>query len=704
MAEAALRESEDHYRHTVEFSPLVSWTADPEGKILDASSRWETLTGMPVAEGLDGWPAAIHPDDLPTVHEAWNGSVQTGKLFDIEYRLRRKDGNCLWVRSRAAPRRDTNDAIIRWYGTIEDIHTRKLADLALRQSEAFARSVVESSTECIKVLDLEGRLLFMNSAALRRHDLRDFALVAGRYWASLLPGTMVAEVEHAIAAAKDGQSVQFTGHSHVGDVPKWWDVIVSPISDDEGAVTRILAISRDITEKRSAQEQITRLVYQDALTDLANRRLMRQELGLALTRTVLGEQIALHYIDLDHFKAVNDTLGHLVGDALLQQAADRLRRCVRRSDVVARLGGDEFAILQTGVHAPEDAATLAAHVIAAFAAPFELADRQVTTGISIGIALAPRHASTADDLVRDADIALYRAKAEGRGTFRFFEPTMAEAIQRKEELRAGLGTALERDEFALFFQPVVSLRSGRVTGFEALARLQHPAQGLVSPAEFIPVAEESGIIGRLGRWALHAACNEAVRWPEAARVAVNLSPVQFRDPQLLGSVTEALAASGLPPERLELEITESVLMHDSEANLTVLRALRELGVRIAIDDFGTGFSSLGYLLRFAVDRIKIDRSFIAELPGSVQSKAIVRAVASIGRGLGISITAEGVETAEQLAMIRRQGCAEAQGYVFSRPVPGTEVASLLGRQFQILPGVEADPGRRSKAPRPRTHL
>lgn len=701
--EAALRESEDHHRHTVELSPLVSWTADPAGKILDISSGWEALTGMPVAEGLQHWQDAIYPEDLPMVDEAWNGALRTGASFDIEYRLRSAGGGHLWVRARAAPRRDTDGTIMRWYGTIADVNKRKLADLALRQSEAFTRSVVESTTECIKVLDLDGRLLFMNSPGLRLNELRDFASIAGRYWAALLPEPMATEAGQAIAAAREGRSVQFTAENHVAGVPKWWDVIVSPIMDDTGAVTRILVISRDITEKRSAQEQITRLVYQDALTNLANRRLMRQELALSLTRTSMGERIALHYIDLDHFKVVNDTMGHLVGDALLQQAAERLRRCVRRSDVVARLGGDEFAILQAGVHAAEDAATLASHVIAAFASPFQLEGRQVTTGVSIGIALAPGHANTPDDLVRDADIALYRAKADGRNTFRFFEPTMADEIRRKEELKAGLGTALEQDGFALYFQPLVCLRSGRVTGFEALARLRHPAQGLISPAEFIPVAEESGFIGRLGSWALLASCCEAARWPGPARVAVNLSPTQFRDPSLLEYVKQALATSGLTPERLELEITESVLMQNSEANVAILQELRGLGVRIAIDDFGTGFSSLGYLLRFPFDKIKIDRSFVAELPGSVQSKAIIRAIASIGRGLGISITAEGVETAEQLAMVRRQGCAEAQGYVFSRPVPGTEVASLLGRQFQVIAGADSDPGRRSKAPRAQTH-
>jgi predicted signal transduction protein with EAL and GGDEF domain len=347
---------------------------------------------------------------------------------------------------------------------------------------------------------------------------------------------------------------------------------------------------------------------------------------------------------------------------------------------VARLGGDAFAIIQTGLRHPDDAATLARHVMGVLGDSYEIGGQQVISSVSIGVALAPNHGTTPDDLVKNADIALYRAKADGRDMFRLFDRTMDEAVRKKEELKAGLRTALERGELELHFQPLVELTKREVTCFEALLRWRDPVCGLVLPADFVPVAEETGLIVPIGEWALRTACREAAKWPHSVRVAVNCSPVQFRNPGLLQLVTSALQEAGLAAERLELEITESVLLHDDESNLAILRQLRALGVRIALDDFGTGFSSLGYLLRFPFDKLKIDRSFVMGLPDREESSAIVRAILGMCRNLGISTAAEGVETEGQLDVLRQNGCREAQGYLFSRPVVATAVAQIIARR------------------------
>ncbi|MBP0444222.1 EAL domain-containing protein [Roseomonas sp. SSH11] len=679
--ELALRESEENFRWAVELSPQIPWIADADGRLISISPRWVQLTGMPMDQTLAmGWLDAIHPEDMPRMQAAWRRAFTFGEPLDVETRFCLSDGGFRWFRSRAAPRHDSGGGIIRWYGTDEDIHERKLAEQALRESEVFARSVIESSMDCVKVLDLEGRLIFMNRSGLDLMEIADFGAVRGCAWPGLLPDEARALTARAVEAARAGEVSHFnmTCTTSTGK-PKWWDVMVSPIRDADGKVVRILAISRDVTEMRAAEKKISYLAYHDPLTDLPNRRRFHQRLDEVLAELRPGEHLALHCIDLDGFKIINDTLGHPVGDALLQQAAQRLRACVGDQDFVARTGGDEFAVIQCGLEAPADAAALAQRIVAALNEDYGFEGRPVHASSSVGLAICPEDGLSSDELVRNADIALSRAKADGRAVYRFFERRMDEAVRRKQELKLGLRLACERDELELRFQPFVSIEHGHVTGFEALMRWRHPTLGMVSPAEFIPVAEESGLITRMGEWALRAACREASRWPEGLRVAVNLSPVQFRKPGLVRAVTVALEESGLAPGRLELEITESVLLGEEEANLQILQELRALGLRIALDDFGTGFSSLGYLLRFPFDKIKIDRAFVQGLPDREDAKAIVSAIARMGQGLGISITAEGVETAGQYASLKLKGCNEAQGFLFSPPVPAQEVGGLLER-------------------------
>jgi diguanylate cyclase (GGDEF)-like protein/PAS domain S-box-containing protein len=438
-----------------------------------------------------------------------------------------------------------------------------------------------------------------------------------------------------------------------------------------------VATHEDITERRRAEAQIAYMAHHDALTELANRVRFHELLRQMLAKSKRGEHFAVFCLDLDHFKDVNDALGHPLGDLLLKAAADRLRRCIRETDFVARLGGDEFAILQADACQPTDATALANRLVEEISAPYELGGHQVVVGLSIGIALAPNDGMDPDELLRNADMALYRAKADGRGLYRFFEPAMDARMQARRSLEIELRKAITNGEFELFYQPLVDVQTEQVTGFEALLRWQHPLRGMIPPSEFITVAEETGLIVPLGEWVLRQACAEAVTWPSDVKIAVNLSPNQFKSKTLLLTVVSALAAAGLSPRRLELEITESVLLQDSEATLALLLELRGLGVRISMDDFGTGYSSLSYLRKFPFDKIKIDQSFIRDMSDHDDSLAIVRAVVAMGSGLCIGTTAEGVETARQFDQLKLEGCTEVQGYLFSPPRPAAEVKELL---------------------------
>ena len=449
-----------------------------------------------------------------------------------------------------------------------------------------------------------------------------------------------------------------------------------------------VATHEDITEQRQSEVKIEYMAHHDSLTDLANRVLLNERLENALDRVGRGDMVAVHHLDLDQFKAVNDTFGHPTGDKLLKIVADRLRGLVRDTDTIARMGGDEFVIVQASIADPTDATALAQRIIRLMSEPFDIDGHQAVIGASIGIAVGPGDGLRPDKLLRNADLALYRAKGDGRGTFRFFQPAMDLQMQTRRIMEQDLRKALPAGEFELYYQPVVNLESNQITGFEALIRWNHPTQGMVAPVSFIPLAEEIGFIVPLGEWVIRQACTTAARWPEDIHVAVNISAVQFRNPGLMQVIVGALAASGLHPTRLEIEITETVLLQNREATLAVLHQLRALGIRIAMDDFGTGYSSLTYLQCFPFDKIKIDRSFVKDITENTGSLNIVRAVAALANGMGMTATAEGVETREQLDTIKSEGCTEMQGFLFSRPLPAHEIERLFlsGHKPQKAPG------------------
>jgi diguanylate cyclase (GGDEF)-like protein len=449
------------------------------------------------------------------------------------------------------------------------------------------------------------------------------------------------------------------------------------VRDDKGGPSHLIVVLEDVTERRKSEKKIVHMAHHDSVTGLPNRALLLERLEQGLTRVRRGENLAVHCLDLDDFKTVNDTLGHSVGDALLKAVAQRLCGCVRETDTVARFGGDEFAILQIAPGSSDDVTVLARRIVEVISEPYDLGSHRVNVGISIGIALAPTDGVDPDQLLKNADLAMYRTKAEERGTYRFFEQEMDTRMRARRALELDLREALANGEFELYYQPLVNLHDGAVCGFEALLRWHHPERGMVSPVEFIPVAESTGLIASIGEWALRQACAEAMNWPAHIMVAVNLSAAQFKSENLVQMVVDALAASGLPGERLELEITESALLENSLMTSGAVHELRSLGVRIAIDDFGTGYSSLSYLQSFAFDKIKIDRSFISNLSTKHSSIAILRAIVTLASSMGMTTIAEGVETEEQLALVRAEGCTEMQGFLFSPARPAAELARLF---------------------------
>lgn len=807
-AEEALRESETRFRLIADSVPVMIWLTDESGKTTYLNRNWLETTGQSEQQALGhGWLDAIHLEDREAVLRSFTEASTSRTRSRVEYRLRREDGSWAWVIDIGEPRLSSNGALMGFAGSVLDISDRKASEAALEESEAFIRSIFDSSPDCVRLLDLEGEPLLMNKAG-RLFGLAEIADLTLQRWDRLVASSDATRVTEAFSSVRRGNTARFEARvTSVDGISLCMDVIAAPVLDKSGKPIRILTIWRDITDAKAArdaadearrsaeqaaeklasvlestmdcvvvldhdwrltymntnarrllgldneaigqglwslypeeqngvfaaqyrkalasrqpvtfeeylarldmwievhasptdeglsiffrdtserrraeqerfqaQTQVLHMSRHDALTNLPNRLLFRERLEKSLSEMRDDARLAVMTLDLDGFKPVNDTYGHPVGDALLRLVAERLRTCVREEDTVARTGGDEFVIVQPTVRRIGDVDLLARRIIENLQKPFELEGHSVSIGTSVGIAFAPEAGTTVDQLVRSSDVALYRAKAEGRGTFRRYEVDMDAHLQARQELKIALRNAIARNELELFYQPLVELSSSMVNACEALVRWRRPDKGMISPADFIPVAEESGLIIPIGEWVLRTACQAASGWPGDVAVAVNLSPLQFKDGSLVSTVADVLQTTRLPPARLQLEITESVMLDENDTNLRTLQELRALGVKIAMDDFGTGYSSLGYLRSFPFDKIKVDRGFISDLPNGKESLAIVRAVAGIGRSLGITTTVEGVETQAQLDAVNAEGFDEAQGYLFSRPVPAHEIVAAL---------------------------
>jgi len=567
-----------------------------------------------------------------------------------------------------------------WITTIEEITERRKLEQERDRNHAFLSQIIDHIPSQITVKDAhDRRYLLANRVAEAQFGVsRDF--IVGKTAHDIFPKAIADGI-----TADDDRSIQSVDglfkDEHIWESKgKGRQYITSRrigIRNPAGQTSHIINVIDDVTERRRANEKIAHLAHYDALTDLPNRALFREQIERELQKAVDGEQFALLYIDIDEFKGINDSLGHHVGDELLKAVASRIKDCLKPADLIARLGGDEFAVIQTAAGDRDDVIEFVSRIHEAIRQPHQCLGHQLSTDASIGIALAPQDGTDLDQLIKNADLAMYGAKAEGRRTHRFFEPAMDARAKARLTMEQDLRQAMVDGGFEIHYQPLLDLGSDAVAGCEALLRWRHPERGMVSPAEFIPLAEDIGLIHELGDWVLQTACAEAAGWPADVRLSVNVSPVQLKSQTLALRIMGALASSRLPPDRLEIEITEAVLIHDDETALAILHQLRAIGVRIALDDFGTGFSSLSYLKRFPFDKIKIDRCFVSDIEVD-GSETIVQAVVNIAASRNMITTAEGVETEQQKALLKKLGCTQMQGYLFSKPRPAADLRPLLG--------------------------
>jgi len=658
---------------------------DKDWRVVVRNKRYLDIYGMTQDDARPGTPAIdlVRHSLAHGVHTSGQSAEEFYEDFrrrmtvDKEPVVHRRLSNGRLIAVRHRPMENGG-----WVGTFEDVTERERAAEELAEQYRRFDVALNNMTHGLCMFDADMRLIVSNGRYAEMFNLPPDLVRPGMSVREVMAQSVaIGNYRHTTVTA-DELYDSYVKSLHAGDMN-----IQRHLAD--GRIIKIthqpmvqggwVAIYEDITERHRAEESIAHMARHDALTDLPNRVLLREKMAEGLARVeAAGEQMAVFYLDLDNFKGVNDTLGHAIGDRLLGTIAQRVRGAVGEADTVARLGGDEFAIVQCNASA-RSAEMLARALVEIVSEPVMIDGQEINTGVSVGVAMAPGDGTAADHLMKCADLALYRAKAEGRAMYRFFEPDMDARIQARRALELDLRHALAAGEFTLVFQPQISLATDRLAGMEALLRWTHAERGAVPPSEFIPLAEETGLIVPLGEWVLRQACAEAARWPDPITVAVNLSPVQFRNRSLVATVTHALAAARLSPHRLELEITEAVLLQDDEAIVTMLHQLRALGVRISMDDFGTGYSSLSYLRSFPFDKIKIDRSFIKDIERSRDSASIIRAIASLGASLGIETTAEGIETDEQLDLVRRAGCTEMQGYLVSRPVPAAELTGLIAR-------------------------
>ncbi len=700
-AQRALQESEARLRTVVESLGEGLLITDPRDVVLYVNSRLAELTGYTEEEmlGRPAYELLLPPEQWPEMLRRDKERME-GLSERYEVHLRRKDGSFFWAEINATPYREASGEIVGTLGAIADITERRRTEHALAESEERFRQLFEQSVDAVFVHDEKGRLVDCNSQACRllgysREELLDLTV-----WD--LSQSMLTEEERAQKRSNGGTLWQNVLAGEPGElafgheeVNRRKDGTTFPVevrvgSVDYGGRRMILASVRDITERKTFEAQLTYQALHDSLTDLPNRALFLDRLkqGLAQTRRHEEVMVAVLFMDLDNFKNVNDSMGHEVGDELLRAVASRVQGCMRPGDTAARLGGDEFAVLLEDVKNIRDAVWIAERIIDGLQAPFNLRGQEVFVTTSIGISLSASGQDRANAMLRDADLAMYKAKEKGKANYEVFDPVMYQQIMERLELERGLRRAIDQDEFVIHYQPKVSLETGRMIGVEALVRWEHPERGLVPPEAFVPVAEETGLIIPIGRWALEEACRQASEWREHHPndlfqiVSVNVSASQLQLPDLYEDVGSILEKTGLDPGSLTLEITESVVMSEASSNIAMLDELRNLGIKFAIDDFGTGYSSLAYLKRFPVSYLKIDRSFVDELREDPEDTAVVAGMIALAHTLGMQVIAEGIETSEQLRILRELDCDIAQGHYFSEALAREALSDFLAADSQ----------------------
>jgi diguanylate cyclase (GGDEF)-like protein/PAS domain S-box-containing protein len=625
------------------------------------------------------------PEDREHVGRTIRAALAANEAFDVEYRIRRADGKVSWVLERGVGLYDQHGHLAWIEGFIQDISERMAANEALHEAVRRYRSIFEHATEGIFQTTPEGRYLNANPAlahiyghaspdelVAHLHDIQRQLYVLPERRAEFV------RLMQAHGVVRNFESQVYRRDGHI----IWISENARAVRDADGSVQFFEGTVVDITERKQHEAVLEHQASHDSLTGLPNRSLLRDRIEQAIVKAQRDSHlVAVVFVDLDHFKLINDSLGHHVGDRLLLEVADRLIACVRSHDSVARQGGDEFVLVLTELHEENEILAIVSRLLEVISQPWMDEGQEYGLSCSVGISCYPQDGGDPDALLRCADAAMYKAKESGRSTYHFYTPELNQAISERLELENSLRHALEREEFRVYYQPRIDVASGRIIGAEALIRWDCPGKGIIPPDSFISIAEETGLIIPIGQWILEEACRQNSAWQRAGlppiNVSVNLSPIQFRHTGLVQAVASALAQAGLHPAFLELELTESFVMHDAERINVAMKSLKTLGVDIAVDDFGTGYSSLSYLKRFPVDRLKVDKSFVRDIDSDPDDAAIVRAIITLGHALGLKVVAEGVETLAHLEFLRQHGCDELQGYYFSRPIPALEMEALL---------------------------
>lgn len=671
------------WRKTLDLIPQMVWTVAGDGSDEFYNAKWADFVGRALGGGRACTRLElVHPDDRDRAEDLWRSSFASGDAYEAQYRLYHRSGEYRWVLSRSHAELDDEGRAVRWYGTCTDIHEHVLAKEALEASETLNRSVIEATPDCISLLDPHGAIRFANASAVAALNLKTDATIIGRSWRDTFPVGARGPAAIALGQAQAGRPGHFSTAQSVGGATKWWDIVLTPIRPRGEDQTGILAIARDVTQQKTAEEKIRWAGNHDPLTQLPNRTLFQRALDQQLGEAAdVGGTFSVLMMDLDDFKRTNDALGHDAGDALLSEFAHRLRGAVRSDDVIARLGGDEFAVVLHGVGDEDGIEEAVAAIRNALRAPFLFEGKMLDIKVSIGASLYPNQGATRGELLKHADIALYAAKAAGRGVLRVFRPAMRAEAQHRLSMLSLAKDALACDRIVPFYQPKVDLRSGAIDGFEALLRWEHPVRGIQTPDTIAAAFEDVTLAAEISDQMIGLVVEDMRLWTdlgvEFGHVAVNAAAAEFKRGDFAERLLERLHRASLPTSCFQLEITETVFLgRGAEHVETALKTLSRAGVRIALDDFGTGYASLSHLNHFPVDVIKIDRSFISKLEGSTHDAAIVRAVINLGRSLGIKIVAEGVETSAQAAYLRKHRCHSGQGYLFGKARPADYVTGL----------------------------